>query len=242
MRIVCRFLVLALLAALMPSAATADSILLREGRIPLFNGENLEGWVLHQPDADPEAEPTWRVGDDGVLLCSGEPMGYLRTTRTYGNYRLTLQWRWPGEGGDSGVLLHVQDEDTVWPRSIEAQLASGNAGDFFVFKGVNFEERENPDRMRTAKLAESSEKKVGEWNELEVICDRDRIEVYVNGVLQNRATHPSLIHGHIALQSDGKPIEFRKIILHPLDTPTRVDQANGDERAQGSGQGERRGS
>jgi hypothetical protein len=62
----------------------------------------------------------------------------------------------------------------------------------------------------------SNEKPVGEWNTMEVICKANTIEVVVNGVLQNKATGVSASEGFICLQSEGKDIEFRNLILTKL--------------------------
>jgi hypothetical protein len=65
-------------------------------------------------------------------------------------------------------------------------------------------------------MAASSEKAVGEWNTMEVVCRGNTIEVYVNGVLQNKGTNVSVSRGSICLQSEGKDIEFRNVTLNPL--------------------------
>jgi hypothetical protein len=215
---------------LVHAAAAAGVITMIEGQIPLFSGINLDGWVHHADDENADPAQTWQIRPDGVLHCTGKPVGYLRTEQAYARYRLTLEWRWPREAGRGGVLLHVQDGDEVWPRSIETQLSAGDAGDFWVFHGVNFDERENPERMRTRKREETSEKPVGQWNRLEVTCTDKVIEVRVNGVLQNRATHPALIRGYIALQSDGSPIEFRNIALEAVEPPESAESAHASNR------------
>ena len=54
---------------------------------PLFNGHNLDGWV-----AVNTAPSTWKVSD-GMVICSGKPIGELRTAKMYQNYILELEWR-----------------------------------------------------------------------------------------------------------------------------------------------------
>ena len=66
-------------------------------------------------------------------------------------------------------------------------------------------------------MTTSSEKATGEWNTMEVICKGDTIEVYVNGVLQNRGTNVSLNKGSVCLQSEGGDIEFRNVFLTRLN-------------------------
>src|SRR5690606_37706393 len=109
---------------------------LTEGGISLFNGRDLTGWtpVLEDPTVRPE--DVWSVAD-GVLRCTGRPIGYLRTVRDdFENYMLELEWRWPPgtQGGNNGVLVHTSTPGVlgIWPKSIEIQLEKGNAGDFWV--------------------------------------------------------------------------------------------------------------
>jgi hypothetical protein len=70
-------------------------------------------------------------------------------------------------------------------------------------------------------MAPSSEKPVGEWNTMEVTCNSNTIEVYVNGTLQNKATGTSETKGHICLQSEGKDIEFRNVFITKLPQAKR---------------------
>lgn len=184
--------------------------------ISLFDGKTLQGWVQFLPDPNADPAKTWMV-KDGVIHCTGEPAGYIRTDKKFNNYELQLEWRWAGKPGNSGVLLHVQDKDEIWPKSIEAQLMHENAGDLWVIGDTDFEEHKDKNERRVPKLADSSEKKVGEWNQYDIWCEGDSIRVFVNGVLQNKATHCTVTEGYIALQSEGAPIEFRNIRLRKLE-------------------------
>ncbi|MCA9435931.1 MAG: DUF1080 domain-containing protein [Candidatus Omnitrophica bacterium] len=164
----------------------------------------------------PEGSEAFSV-DEEILKCSGQPIGYLRTKEDYENYRLTLEWRWPGEPGNNGVLLHIVGEDKVWPKSFEAQLQHGQAGDIWVIDGADFKEHTNKADRRVVKKVSSSEKPLGEWNRMEILCEKDAISIWVNGILQNEATETSQSKGKIGLQSEGAPIEYRNIELTPLE-------------------------
>lgn len=184
--------------------------------VDLFNGKDFAGWKLFLPDASVDPATVWSVRDS-VVHCTGNPAGYMRTETKYGNYRLRVEWRWPGDGGNSGVLLHIQDQDEVWPKSVEAQLMSGNAGDFWVIGGTDFKEHKGQLDRRVPKKEATTEKQLGQWNEYVIECRGDKILVFVNGVLQNVATECTVTEGYIGLQSEGTPIEFRSVRLEPLD-------------------------
>lgn len=189
--------------------------------VALFNGRDLAGWTFHLADPNVKMEDVWSA-QEGKLLCTGQPVGYLVTKKDdFENYVLTLQWRWPGKGGNNGVLVHVTEPGAlgVWPKSLEIQLGSGDAGDFWVIGtkiDVENSEKRRQDR-RHLNLTDDSEKPLGEWNDMEITCHGDEVFVKVNGDLVNHATKVSQTKGAIALQSEGTPIEFRKIELRKIE-------------------------
>lgn len=153
-----------LLVAGLTTASAEGPVVPRE-RTPLWNGKDFTGWKLFLDDPDADAKTVWSVKDE-VVRCEGEPAGYMRTETDYGNYRLHVEWRWPEGAGNSGVLLHMSGEDKVWPKSIEAQLYSENAGDFWLIDGTVIKDRDGKpnEERRVPKKKESSENPLGEWN------------------------------------------------------------------------------
>jgi hypothetical protein len=212
-----RALFLVLLFA--PAARAAD--------VPLFDGKSLDGWAfIVKPDKDGNrADPklTWSA-KDGALRCTGKPNGAMVTVKEYGDYELRLKWRFPadGKGGNTGVLLHVQD-DKYWPTSIECQLLTGRAGDLLLTnppaaKLSAPKERVDPKlerRVLRIEPKEPPEKPLGEWNELVVVCAGASIDVRVNGAKVNAGTECSFTKGKIALQSEGAEVHFKDIVLKP---------------------------
>jgi len=184
----------------------------------LWNGKDFTGWKLFVPDPNVDVNTVWSV-KEGVIHCTGSPAGYMRTLTDYANYKLHVEWRWPGRPGNSGVLLHASGPDKVWPKSIEAQLQARSAGDFWVIGGTDFKEHTTGHEgggRRVPKKEKSSEKRRGEWNKYDIVCKGDTIRVLVNGVLQNEATECTVTAGTIGFQSEGSPIEFRNIYLEPV--------------------------
>jgi len=83
--------------------ATAVAILVSSVRvgaqeIQLFNGRDLSGWESFLVEDDARMEDVWSV-QDGLLVATGEPQGYLYTTGDYESYTLVVEWRWPGSLG-----------------------------------------------------------------------------------------------------------------------------------------------
>ena len=204
---------LVILLFCLPARAADDST-------ALFNGQNLFGWTYHLEKPDVKPSEVWSI-KDGVLRCTGKPVGYLITKQTdYQNYVLTVEWRWPDKGGNNGVLVHVTKpgELGVWPKSFEVQLKNGDAGELWVIgttlqvqhPTTHINDRRHKNEIRGA------EKALGEWNTMKITCVGDEIDVKVNGYLVNRATKLNQHRGAIALQSEGTPIEFRNITLSKL--------------------------
>lgn len=178
----------------------------------LFNGKDLDGWTF---SSDALAE-TWSVAD-GVLQCSGEPTGYIRTVADYENYVLRLQLRHV-EPGNSGVLLRVVGPDKVWPRSIEAQGQKDNLGDIWnIGEFPMTVAAERTAGRRTRKAQPSNERPLGEWNDYEIMLNGSDLAITVNNLVQNIATDCWKTPGKIALQSEGSEVEFRNIVLIPIE-------------------------
>ncbi len=183
--------------------------------INLFNGQDLEGWVGYLDDSTANTDAEFIV-KDGVIHLGGK-LGYLHTEDVYSNYKLTAEWRWVDSATNSGIFLYLQPEYQGLPENFEFQLKAGHAGDIYNSSGAYCAESDNETNFVVEKQKPSNEKPVGEWNYAEIICDGNTITAYVNGELQNKVTGTSLDEGYIGLQSEGGPVEFRNIVLTPLD-------------------------
>lgn len=195
-----------------------------EKKIELFNGQDLDNWTIYVDSEDGEPKDLFYV-EDGLMNTLGDPFGYIRTKESYSNYKLHLEWRWVNEASNSGVLLHVQGKDMIFPHCVEAQLWDGRAGDFVLMgKGAAITVKdstytvlsEDKRYLVISKFEESSEKPAGEWNSYDITSLDGIIELSVNGILQNLGTGSTLTEGNIALQSEGAPMQFRNIYLQPL--------------------------
>ena len=209
------FTLIAVLSAFVFMPAKAQTI-------DLFNGCNLDGWGFVLNDDSKKPEEVFKA-KDGVIHVTGSPFGYMYTLEKYDNFRLHVEWRWPEEATNSGIFLFVQSENKVWPNAIECQLFAGHAGDFVLLGGsdiaefVTEEGQSRPAFPIVRKKRESSEMAVGEWNNADIICKDGSITVFINGVLQNKGTNSMHKTGHIALQSEGKDIQFRNVRLTPIE-------------------------
>lgn len=200
---------------------------------PLFNGKDLVGWHMDVPalDKDPHGKKPFVVRE-GLLVSLGIPGGHLITDAVYRDYRLVIEYRFSGKAGNCGVLVHASKPRRLYdmfPQSIEVQLQSGHAGDFWcIGEDISVPDmvaRRGPKEKwgvdgdkarRIANLTDKSEKPLGEWNTMRIECVRDRVIVWVNGDLVNDGTGATATQGQIALQAEGVEVEFRKLDLEEV--------------------------
>ncbi len=199
----------------------------------LFNGENLTGWHMDVPAL--EKDSTLRqpfIVRNGNLVSLGEPRGHLITDKEYSDYRLEVEYRFTGEPGNCGVLVHASTPRALYkmfPKSIEIQMMHENAGDFWcIVEDItvpNMVERRGPKEewgitegksRRIKNLTDDSEHPLGEWNTMTIETLGDSVKVWVNDDVVNFGYDATANKGHIAVQAEGAEVEFRKLVLTPI--------------------------
>jgi hypothetical protein len=204
---------LALLATTAAAQRTGDmrdpDLRYDEGWTSLFNGKDFGKLVvvLKSEQGKPQRFFEQSVGKqstfsirDGLLVTTGQPNGYIRTSDVYDNYAFHVEVRFL-ERGNSGVLIHIQQDD-VWPRAIECQMYQAHMGRIFPILGAYLEGGE---------MIHEAARPAGEWNTYEVYSEEGRVATVLNGVLIGIGQDANPRIGYIALQSEGAPAEFRNI-------------------------------
>ena len=199
----------------------------------LFNGRDLSGWHVDVPDMDqnPSTKNPFIVRD-GMLVSLGNPKGHLITDSVYQDYRLQVEYRFPGKPGNCGVLVHASTPRALYkmfPKSVEVQLMHENAGDFWCIQEditvPEMEKRRGPKnewgvsegkQRRIVNLTDNSEKPLGQWNTLTIECKGNTIKVWVNDTLVNDGYDCTASKGQIALQAEGSEVAFRKLEMTRL--------------------------
>ena len=202
----------------------------------LFNGKDLSGWVNVNTDKN-----TWSVRD-GLLICSGHPIGVMRTQKQYENFILHIEWRHMEAGGNSGVF--AWSEGTVpqgrrLPKGLEVQMLeldwvnlhkdkNGKPrpiayvhGELFGANGL----QTTPDNPRgtRSKSIENRCKGKGEWNVYDVVCVDGVVKLSVNGKFVNGVSKTAIKKGYLCLESEGAEIHFRNIRV--LELPPGITTA-----------------
>lgn len=192
---------------------------------PLFNGKDLSGWVLVNTPAD-----TWTV-QDGMLVCSGKPIGEIRTQRMYQNFILEVEWRHLVPGGNAGIFVWADDitaRGVPFHRSIEVQVlenAYGQSqghtthGDIFPIHGATM----TPVNGRGGSRAFPTEERSlpsPQWNHYRIECRDGEISLAVNHKIVTRGKEASPRKGYICLESEGGVVHYRNLRIRELaDTP-----------------------
>jgi hypothetical protein len=194
----------------------------------LFNGKDLSGWVNVNTDED-----TWSVRD-GMIICTGHPIGVMRTDRQYENFIIHIEWRHTEAGGNSGLFIWSQGtvpEGRRLPKGLEVQMLELDwvnqhkrddgtlppiayvHGEVF---GVGIETVPDNPRGRRSKSVENRCKGKGKWNTYDVVCVDGTVKLAVNGKFVNGISKASVKKGYICLESEGAEIHFRNIRIMEL--------------------------
>jgi len=197
--------------------------------VDLFNGKDLSGWVNVNT-----AEDTWSVRD-GLLVCSGHPIGVMRTEKQYENFLLHVEWRHMEAGGNSGVFAWSEGtvpEGKNLPKGMEVQMLEldwpnqhrdkkGNPADIAYVHGELFgangltAKPDNP-RGSRSKSVENRCKGKGEWNVYDAVFVDGVVKLSVNGKFVNGVSQSSVKKGYLCLESEGAEIHFRDIRILEL--------------------------
>ena len=170
--------------------------------IDLFNGKDLTGWTTQGG-----GENHWRAVD-GVLTNAASGAN-LMTTRTFGDFKLHLEFRYP-KSGNSGVYLRgrheVQIEDSPereWPASV-------HIGGVYGFLTPNENAATGPGQWQTYDITLIGRRVTIVLNGHTVIADQV-IPGITGGALDSNEGAP----GPILLQGDHTPVEYRNVTLTP---------------------------
>jgi len=180
---------------------------------------------------------TWTLQKD-ILVCSGKPIGVMRSEKQYENFILHIEWMHMEAGGNSGVFVWsnaVPPENTRLPNGVEVQMLELEwvnlntkdgvtppvayvHGELFGVGGVKTMP-DNPRGTRSMSFENRCEGK-GEWNTYDVVCIDGVIKLSVNGKFVNGISQSTQKKGYLCLESEGAEIHFRNITI--LELPSGI--------------------
>ena len=192
------------------------------------NKGNSINWI--NVNTSPE---TW-VRNKDLLICSGQPIGVMRSEKQYENFMLHIEWKHLEPGGNSGVFVWSNaspQEKNRLPDGVEVQMLELDwvrlntrdgvtlpvayvHGELFGVGGVETVP-DNP-RGTRSKSVENRALGRGEWNTYDVACIDGVVKLAVNGKFVNGLSHSSQKKGYICLESEGAQIHFRNLRIIEL--------------------------
>ena len=206
--------------------------------VDMFNGKDLNGWVNINT-----AEDTWKIRD-GMVICSGRPIGVMCSEKQYENFVLHIEWMHMEAGGNSGVFVWSNarpDERTRLPNGVEVQMLELQWPDLNIRNGVRPPDayvhgelfgvggvKTTPDNPRgdRSMSIENRAKGKGEWNTYDVVAVDGTIKLAVNGKFVNGITRSTQKKGYFCLESEGGEIHFRNMrLLELAPGVTTADQS-----------------
>jgi hypothetical protein len=184
---------------------------------------------------------TWTWAD-GVIHCTGRPVGVVRIKEPVTNFELVAEWRHLKAGGNSGIFVWAPAEalegiapGTLPGGGIEVQVLdlgyreqyekeTGKEADWFTTHGDVFPVGSSrmtpfpptsPDGSRSFPTEERT-KGVGEWNHYYVRGINGEVRLWVNGKEVSGGKDCKPASGYLCLESEGSPVEFRNVRIREL--------------------------
>ncbi len=172
----------------------------------LFNGKDLKGWVVMGSES-------WKV-EDGVIVCTGQGGGWLRSEKEYGDFVLRMEYR-ISKGGNSGIFLRASLQGNPAYTGMEVQILDDHGREPATWTTGAIYDVVAPKKNMS--------RPAGEWNQVEIICSGPWVIVWINGeeivrvsMDENPKLKGRLRKGFIGLQNHGNRVEFRNIRIKPL--------------------------
>ena len=197
---------------------------------PLFNGTDFSGWVPVNT-----APSTWEIKDN-MLICSGKPIGELRTERMYQNFIMEVEWRHMKPKGNAGIFVWADDitaRGQPFHRGVEVQVlenAYGNTrgytthGDIFPIHGATMTPVNGRGGSRAFPM-ENRSRPSPDWNHYRIVCDDGTISLAVNGKVVTKGKNANPRKGYICIESEGGVVHYRNMRIKELpSTPIKSEQ------------------
>ncbi|MBY0480659.1 MAG: DUF1080 domain-containing protein [Chitinophagaceae bacterium] len=209
-----------------------------KGWISLFDGKTTKGWHTYGKTSVGDA---WKVADGALYLDASNKDnwqvkggGDIITDESFENFDLKLEWK-ISKNGNSGIIFYIQDDPAkykyIWYTGPEMQILDNDGhsdGKIVKHRAGNLYD--------LVEGKEGAVKPVGEWNEVEIISNKGKLELKLNGITVVSTTYGDdnwknlianskfksmpdfgkVFNGHIGLQDHGNDVWFKNIKIKKL--------------------------
>ncbi len=180
--------------------------------VSLFNGRDLDGWVIENNGAF--------SAQDGLLILN-KGAGWLRSEGEFGDFVLQMDFRFLEEGANSGIFVRTgptsKKDESGWPDNgyqiqckdtITEELALGT---MIPYGAPPFEHQSDREAIARAY------RPTGQWNHYQITCEGEELSVKLNGILVTTAQNIKNLVGHVGIQAEHGHLEFRNIRVRRLN-------------------------
>lgn len=190
-----------------------------QGFIPLFNGQDLNGWI---------GDPNGYSIENGTIVVNPKGGGNLYTEREYIDFIFRFEFKLT-PGANNGLGIRTPLEGDAAYVGMELQILDNTAPKYQNLKPYQY----HGSIYGVVPAKRGYLRPVGEWNQEEVIVKGSRIKVILNGVTivdadikkavasgtMDGKEHPGLkrSRGHIGFLGHGSRVEFRNIRIKELE-------------------------
>ena len=182
---------------------------------------------------------TWK---EGVIYCTGKPVGVVKSKKPYKNLELVVEWRHMKSAGNSGVFVwatkasldNLKKGKGRLPQGIECQVLDHGYAENFKKRN-----KKDPDWFTThgdvfpcgVKMkpfppaapngtrsfpSKNLSRGVKEWNHYYIRCINGEVRLWVNGEEVSGGTACDPSEGFLCLESEGSPVEFKNLRIREL--------------------------
>ncbi len=172
----------------------------------LFNGRDLAGWEIVNGGR-------FSV-EDGVLKID-RGTGWLRSDDEFRDFTLILELRFLEANANSGIFVRTgptsKADENGWPdngyqvQCMDTAEGANPIGAVIFYGASEFEQ------VFDRAVIADAKKPAGEWNRMEITCRGEHLAVRLNGTLIVLAQGILKPSGHVGLQAEHGPLEFRRI-------------------------------
>lgn len=189
------------------------------GFTSLFDGTTLNGWTLIDKHGDGYGVK------DGVIYCAKGGGGNLFTEKEFDNFILRFEFKLePASNNGIGIRAPLQGNASY--LGMEIQVLEDTAPEYLHLRSAQY----HGSIYDVVPAKRDFKKKVGEWNQEEIMADGRHIKVTLNGHVivdanLNNVTDPETIRhhpgifrerGHIGFLGHNDYVEFRNLRIKEL--------------------------
>ncbi len=210
---------------------------LDDGFKSIYNGVNLAGWKVPTGSEDHWKASDWKLTYDGKSQAAEKN---LWTEKSYRDFVMICDWRWPTKGTKRSVPVILPNGDYKLNQSGEKETVEvqypGDSGIYLrgnsksqvnmwtwpIGSGEVYGYRNDPKQSAKTRSGvtptSAADNPIGQWNRFIITMKGDRLTVALNNTtVIDDAQLPGIpLEGPIALQHHGDPIEFAGIYIKEL--------------------------